>query len=251
MVSLDDYQVVSLIAKLCMHASLVLADRLAWTRPQPPEARERSNFEAATKRKDWAANNVMWLPSVWQALNLFAATAETYLILCVLCPALSYHPIISAVSPVSHHSAGSSGVRLTAVYIVGWVLMCAGAALRLWCLRVMGRNFTFELSVRKGHELCTSGPYSFVRHPAYTALYLCIIGRTMCTFGSGSWWLEYGMYTGWGKAILVVWATITTVLGVVLIGRTGQEDQVLRNEFGSKWDEWARETPYLLFPYVY
>ena len=38
----------------------------------------------------------------------------------------------------------------------------------------LGDNFSPFLHVRKGHELITSGPYGFVRHPMYTALFMVL-----------------------------------------------------------------------------
>lgn len=43
----------------------------------------------------------------------------------------------------------------------------------------MGSMFTFEMSIRKNHELVTSGPYAIVRHPGYTSVMLVVIGMLL------------------------------------------------------------------------
>ncbi len=35
------------------------------------------------------------------------------------------------------------------------------------------------MSLREGHELVTTGPYAFVRHPIYTGILLAVIGTTL------------------------------------------------------------------------
>lgn len=62
---------------------------------------------------------------------------------------------------------------------VFWIIMClmfGGGILRLWCYSTMGRFFTFELTMSSDHYLVTTGPYSFIRHPSYTAAIMLIMG---------------------------------------------------------------------------
>ncbi|KAG2126910.1 hypothetical protein DEU56DRAFT_959007, partial [Suillus clintonianus] len=56
--------------------------------------------------------------------------------------------------------------------------------IRLWCFRTLGRFFTFELGVRKGHKLVTTGPYAVVRHQSYAGAALLSIGLFIL---HGSW----------------------------------------------------------------
>ena len=51
-----------------------------------------------------------------------------------------------------------------------------GGLIRYKCYRALGTMFTFEMSIRKDHMLVTSGPYSIVRHPGYTGIFLVVIG---------------------------------------------------------------------------
>ncbi|KAG1821851.1 uncharacterized protein BJ212DRAFT_1209306, partial [Suillus subaureus] len=48
-------------------------------------------------------------------------------------------------------------VSITSLFLVGTTLIVIGGFIRWWCFRTLGRFFTFKLSVRKGHQLVTSG----------------------------------------------------------------------------------------------
>lgn len=60
------------------------------------------------------------------------------------------------------------------------VIAAAGAALRAWCFRELGRLFTYEVGIREGHTLILTGPYSLVLHPSYTGTALMAAGY--------AWW---------------------------------------------------------------
>ena len=53
---------------------------------------------------------------------------------------------------------------VTSVALVGVV---AGLALRVWAVRTLGRYFTWFITVYDDHEVIRSGPFRFIRHPAY------------------------------------------------------------------------------------
>jgi protein-S-isoprenylcysteine O-methyltransferase Ste14 len=55
-------------------------------------------------------------------------------------------------------------------FAVGNVLAFAACAVGLWARRTLGKHFSIHLTTdkAKGHDLVTSGPYRWVRHPVYT-----------------------------------------------------------------------------------
>ncbi|OBZ73555.1 hypothetical protein A0H81_06028 [Grifola frondosa] len=86
-----------------------------------------------------------------------------------------------------------SNIRITNVFLFGWLLQTSGGLFRLASFQRLGRFFTYELALRENHDLITSGPYSVVRHPGYAGFAACIIGMWMCQLGSGSWLVESGV----------------------------------------------------------
>ena len=128
----------------------------------------------------------------------------------------------------------------------------SGGLLRVWCYRALGRFFTWQMAIRDDHELITSGPYSIVRHPSYAAQLIMLAGNALVIFGPGSYFTESRL----GR--LLPWRTLATfevvylaIICATLVNRTGKEDDVLKQKFGSQWETWAERTPYKLFPFVY
>ncbi|EMD40474.1 hypothetical protein CERSUDRAFT_102868 [Gelatoporia subvermispora B] len=146
--------------------------------------------------------------------------------------------------------AEASRIRLTETFIAGWSFIVAGCLLRLACYRTLGRHFTFQLSVRKDHKLVTDGPYGIVRHPSYTGALLATVGILMCALSRGSWLRESSFmdHTA-GRWAVYTWVACKLAASVVIcILRIPKEDGVMRKQFGTQWDDWAKKTPYRLFP---
>lgn len=61
----------------------------------------------------------------------------------------------------------------------GTVLMFAGMALALWARVHLGRNWGPPATMRIGHELVTSGPYTYIRHPIYWGIGVALLGTAL------------------------------------------------------------------------
>jgi len=60
------------------------------------------------------------------------------------------------------------------------VAICGlGVAIAIWARTYLGRNWGMPMSLREGHELVTTGPYAFVRHPIYTGILLALVGTSL------------------------------------------------------------------------
>lgn len=156
---------------------------------------------------------------------------------------------------------GASAVQLlhalhptpvTPVFLAGSLSITVGGLLRLYCMSTLGKFWSFPLSVRKEHRIVTSGPYSIVRHPSYTAFLLQYVG-IIITYGSkGSWMRQSGIlqvpYMKVSAAI--VFFLLTTGVSTVT-NRTSVEDKMLQRALGQDWESWAKKVKYRLFPGVY
>ena len=49
-------------------------------------------------------------------------------------------------------------------------LFAAGVAFRLWAVFTLGRFYSHSVRLRRDHRIVESGPYRFVRHPAYAGM---------------------------------------------------------------------------------
>ena len=107
---------------------------------------------------------------------------------------------------------------------LGLVLMLGGRVLRLWAQRQMGRLFVGELAVQQGHRVVQSGPYRWIRHPAYT-------GGTISAIGIG---LALSTWLG------------ALIAGVVLIAsyvsRIPREEALLAREMGDAYTSYMART---------
>ena len=149
-------------------------------------------------------------------------------------------------------SAAAERIRLTPLALAGTLLTIVGAGIRVACFREMKRFFTFEVTVRDGHELCTRGPYSVVRHPSYTGWMVQSIGVVLWSCGAGSWAREAGwLDTAVGRAVATAFIGLQTYIAVGMFLRCSKEDELLRKEFGESWNTWASRVSYRLVPFIY
>ncbi|PSR70446.1 hypothetical protein PHLCEN_2v13697 [Hermanssonia centrifuga] len=138
------------------------------------------------------------------------------------------------------HDAPS--IYVTPLTTLGVVLMIFGSVLRLTCFSKLGKLFTFDLTILPSHTLITSGPYAYVRHPAYTGTLSMSLGLALINFTRGSWVTECGVVghgmTGIGIRSMVACAWFGWWVAVG-IKRCESEDAELRKMFGKEWDTYA------------
>lgn len=160
---------------------------------------------------------------------------------------------VNIAPPTSWWTDIADRLAVTPVSLVGTLLVCSAAVLRRACYRHLGRQFTFELSLREDHKLVTTGPYAYVRHPAYTGALMYIAGNLLLVFvDTGSLWMQLGLNVPWlarpiGGAIMAMVGLAVTLF----VRRTWKEDEVLREAFAEEWVRWSKRTPYRLIPYIF
>lgn len=117
------------------------------------------------------------------------------------------------------------------VKLIGLAIDFAGLALAIWARRVLGRNWSGEITIKAGHELVRSGPYGTVRHPIYTAL--------------------LAMYAGTAIVSGQMHALVGLVLAVIAyLRKTRLEEANLDEAFGPEYDAYRNET-WAIVPKVY
>ena len=116
--------------------------------------------------------------------------------------------------------------------MVGFILIAFGYAFAAWAL---AENRFFSSVVRiqtdRGHVVCDTGPYRFVRHPSYAGSILPLFGIVLAL---GSVWT-------------LIPAAVATIIGVV---RTALEDQTLQEEL-SGYRDYTQRVRYRLIPGIY
>ncbi|EIW59334.1 uncharacterized protein TRAVEDRAFT_19788 [Trametes versicolor FP-101664 SS1] len=154
--------------------------------------------------------------------------------------------IMPSLSPTAHEP------RLSSLFIAGWVMTALGGGLRFLCYHQLGRQFTYSLTIVEDHNLITTGPYAIVRHPSYIAWITFISGVLVTQLCPGSWFAECGPSGSFfGCAAMAVWVVYNLYIVAMLPARMRREDEALKKQFGDKWVQWSRHTPYKLVPGIY
>lgn len=69
--------------------------------------------------------------------------------------------------------------RTSFTFAVVSVVAAISAYIRYICYTKLGPLYTFEVSIQPGHKLVTTGPYAYVRHPAYSGGICATIAATV------------------------------------------------------------------------
>jgi protein-S-isoprenylcysteine O-methyltransferase Ste14 len=110
--------------------------------------------------------------------------------------------------------------------------VAASFALLLWAVAV-NRFFSSVIRIQtdRGHQLVTSGPYGFVRHPAYAAAPFLMIGSGLAL---GSW----------------IAGLVGLLMFLPILRRAALEDRILQEHLAG-YADYARRVRYRLLPGVW
>jgi protein-S-isoprenylcysteine O-methyltransferase Ste14 len=113
----------------------------------------------------------------------------------------------------------------------GAAITFAGLAFAVWARRHIGRNWSAIVTLKQDHELVTSGPYAFVRHPIYTGLLFGFLGSAIAL---GQW-----------RGLLAV-----VIVYLALLRKYRLEERWLRERFGVAYDAYRARVKALV-PYLF
>ena len=140
--------------------------------------------------------------------------------------------------------------RIPASFVLGLVLALSGSAIRVWCYRVLGHMFTYEVSLRPTHSLVKCAPYSIVRHPSYTGVFLHFTGIAILHFSPGGWNRECGIMQTASGPWISLWLILSAYTFVSVWRRGDIEDAILREKFGSEWEQYRLDVPFKFIPWM-
>ena len=116
--------------------------------------------------------------------------------------------------------------------VIGFILISLGYSFATWAL-AENRYFSSVVRIQtdRGHKVCDSGPYRFVRHPGY----------------SGSIFALFGIVLALSSVWTLIPAAMATIIAVI---RTVLEDRTLLDELPG-YRDYARRVSYRLVPWIY
>jgi protein-S-isoprenylcysteine O-methyltransferase Ste14 len=112
--------------------------------------------------------------------------------------------------------------------VLGSALIVCGLFISLWSQWCLGRFWVGGIGLHKGHQLITSGPYRYVRHPLYS-------GMVISTIGIGVFSLSP-----------ILFLAVFCFFGGFML-RIPAEEQMMRNKFKRRHEAYVAKTG-LLFP---
>jgi protein-S-isoprenylcysteine O-methyltransferase Ste14 len=116
--------------------------------------------------------------------------------------------------------------------VLGFALLCLGSYLVMLTFKANSYAApVVKIQKERGHQVVTSGPYAYVRHPMYSGALLCSVGAPLML---GSWW---GVAAG---ALLLVAIGVRAVL----------EERTLTAELEG-YADYATKVRYRLVPLVW
>lgn len=167
---------------------------------------------------------IAWIITLYEVL---------YLTLQAIYP--SFIPIL-----YSQLSAFVDPLPLTTTVIVGYIMMTIGGLGRLWCYKTLGKFFTYEITIRKSHQLIKTGPYNYVRHPSYSFILILVIGfllvhQRLRNFFPNNYLIQI-IFDPIGIAI------INILIILPIVRRVVREEKELSKKFGNEWNQYALKT---------
>jgi protein-S-isoprenylcysteine O-methyltransferase Ste14 len=116
------------------------------------------------------------------------------------------------------------------------VLTVAIALASVWLVnaaaRRLGKQWALAARLVEGHTLIQDGPYRFVRNPIYTGMFGMLLATGLAA----------------GRWIPLLVAIVLFTAGTYI--RIRSEERLLRQAFGSEFEEYARNVPALI-PWIY
>lgn len=106
---------------------------------------------------------------------------------------------------------------------IGVGLGLISVPLMYWLFKSIGRNITQTVKTRKEHQLVTTGPYHWVRHPLYSVGTMLFLSFSLM---AANWFIA-----------------LTTLLGLVmLMVRLPKEEANLIERFGDEYRTYMKQT---------
>jgi protein-S-isoprenylcysteine O-methyltransferase Ste14 len=118
------------------------------------------------------------------------------------------------------------------LFWLGIILVVASGLLRAHCFRMLGDQFTSVVHVTQEQRVVQRGVYRWVRHPAYTAGAMSLVGIGL---------------------VLANWASLVTLVLVCVIiyaYRVHVEEQALIATLGAAYQEYRRHTK-MFIPFLF
>ena len=122
--------------------------------------------------------------------------------------------------------------EITIINYIGAGIVFFAGLLQISARTALHQFFTLQVIIQEGHKLIRTGPYHFIRHPGYLALFLFMLGLGLA-FSA-----QFGLIL---LALLFIPAMLYRIV---------KEEEMMLSEFGKDYIYYMNSTKKLI-PYIY
>lgn len=176
----------------------------------------------------WVAFVAFWVFEATKAKRPARGPALPNLVRILVLVAVAFSLRSSFGTHLLRHAGGP--LVTSPVAAVAGALVCAvGIGIAIWARVYLGRNWGMPMSLREGHELVTSGPYAYVRHPIYSGIFVALIGTAVV---EARWWIAF-------LALFFIYFLYAATV----------EERTMREQFPNEYPAYVKRTK-MLVPFV-
>lgn len=115
---------------------------------------------------------------------------------------------------------------------IGCAVFFCGLIIRWYAILYLGRFFTVDVAIHSDHHVVDTGPYRFIRHPAYLGVLLAFLGLGLCMLN-------------WVAGLLVI-----VPIASAFMYRIQVEEMALNEALGARYAAYTAKTKRLIL-FVY
>jgi protein-S-isoprenylcysteine O-methyltransferase Ste14 len=140
--------------------------------------------------------------------------------------------VFGSISIANAFAASGFTLLPVAVFYAGLAMILLGIAFRFWAVASLRSFFSYTVQIKEGHRVVETGPYRFVRHPAYAGSLLTMVG---VGFALQSW-----------GAVLIIAVVFLAAFGY----RMRVEERALADSLGEEYLSYAKRVKRII-PFVF
>jgi protein-S-isoprenylcysteine O-methyltransferase Ste14 len=117
-----------------------------------------------------------------------------------------------------------------AIRLIGLPVYLIFSWIQVWSFKSLGDNYSQDIIIKKDHQLVTTGPFRYIRHPQYFSQILINIGGTAAT-------------------VSYVLGILTLVEIPIYVMRALLEDKMLAKHFAEQFSAYKKKSGFMI-PFI-
>ena len=117
------------------------------------------------------------------------------------------------------------------VRVAGLAMFIIFSWTQVWSFKYLGSNYSQEILIKKNHELISTGPYRFIRHPQYVSQLLSDLGAGIAL----------------GGFIVIPFVILLEIPLFIL--RAKKEEEIMKLHFGEQFLKYKNHSGFMI-PFV-